>query len=73
VAEYGYASPVDAIGINRAWPGWVDRASAEDARKLATYDPGAARRTLLAAGFSYRGNELIDPKGARVRSWRASG
>jgi peptide/nickel transport system substrate-binding protein len=66
LAEYGYAAPVDAIGINRVWPGWMDRSSAKAARKLAAYDPAEARRTLLAAGFTYEGDTLVDPKGQRV-------
>jgi peptide/nickel transport system substrate-binding protein len=65
-AEYGYSRPVDAIGIDRAWPGWSDADSAPEARRLATYDPAAARRTLTAAGFTYRQGTLEDPAGHPV-------
>jgi peptide/nickel transport system substrate-binding protein len=65
-AEYGYAPPVDAIGIERNWPGWVDPETAREASRLATYDPERARRTLRAAGFSYLGTVLRDPRGNPV-------
>ena len=65
-AEYGYAPPTDAIGIERNWPGWVDPETAREARRLATYDPKNARRTLLAAGFSYLATVLRDPHGHPV-------
>jgi peptide/nickel transport system substrate-binding protein len=66
LAEYGYAPPVDAIGINRIWNDWMDPKSAAEARRLAAYDPAAAKRALLADGFSYRRGTLIDPHGAPV-------
>ncbi len=66
LAEYGYAPPTDAIGINHIWSRWMDPASAAEAKRLATYDPAGARRTLLAAGFSYRRAALFDPRGHRV-------
>jgi peptide/nickel transport system substrate-binding protein len=65
-AEYGYAPPVDALGINRIWPSWIDRGVAAEDRRLASYDPAAARRALLAAGFSFRGEQLFDPRGDAV-------
>ena len=65
-AEYGYAPPVDAIGIERNWPGWIDPETAREAKRLSTYDPANSRRTLLAAGFSYRGTALRDPRGHPV-------
>jgi peptide/nickel transport system substrate-binding protein len=65
-AEYGYAPPADAIGIERNWPGWLDAETARGAKRLATYDPPSSRRLLLAAGFSYRGTELRDPRGHPV-------
>jgi peptide/nickel transport system substrate-binding protein len=69
-AEYGYAPPVDALGINRIWPTWIDRSVAAADRRLAAYDPAAARRALLGAGFSFRGEQLFDPRG-NVVSLRA--
>jgi peptide/nickel transport system substrate-binding protein len=66
LAEYGYAPPVDAIGIDHIWGDWVDPKLAAEARRLATHDPRAARRTLLAAGFSYEHEKLIDPRGDPV-------
>lgn len=65
-AEGGYAPPVDAIGINGVWNSWIDPAVAAEARRLAAYDPPAARRMLLAAGFTYRQGVLFDPRGNRV-------
>ena len=65
-AEYGYAPPVDAIGINRAWPQWIDRGLAAESRRLALHDPAAAKRTLTAAGFSFRDGQLFDPRGNAV-------
>ena len=65
-AEYGYAPAVDAIGIDHVWQRWIGRGVATKARRLATRDPVAARRTLLAAGFSFRAGELFDPRGRRV-------
>jgi peptide/nickel transport system substrate-binding protein len=65
-AEYGYAPRVDALGINRIWPSWIDRRVAAEDRRLASYDPAAARRALLAAGFSFRSGQLSDPRGDPV-------
>jgi peptide/nickel transport system substrate-binding protein len=65
-AEYGYAPPVDAIGIERNWPGWIHPETAGQAKRLSTYDPESSRRTLLAAGFSYVGTALRDPRGHPV-------
>ena len=36
------------------------------AKALATYNPTAAKATLTAAGFTYKGSKLIDPKGNPV-------
>jgi peptide/nickel transport system substrate-binding protein len=65
-AEYGYAPPVDAIGINRIWKSWVDPRLSAEAKRLASYSPDAARRLLLAAGFTYTRGTLLDPRGNRV-------
>jgi peptide/nickel transport system substrate-binding protein len=66
LAEHGYAPPVDAIGINRIWNNWMDPTSAVEAKRLATHSPAEARRTLVAAGFTYRAGILLDPRGQRV-------
>jgi peptide/nickel transport system substrate-binding protein len=66
LAEYGYAPPVDAIGINHIWSRWMDPRSAAAAKRLASYDPAAAKQMLLAAGFTYRRDALFDPRGHRV-------
>ena len=68
LAEHGYAPPVDALGYNRVWPTWIGKSVAAESIALATYDPTAARRLLLATGFTYDGSTLLDPKGARSRS-----
>jgi peptide/nickel transport system substrate-binding protein len=65
-AEYGYAPPVDAIGINRIWDSWMDPRLRVQASRLASYSPAAARRMLLAAGFTYAKRALLDPRGNRV-------
>jgi peptide/nickel transport system substrate-binding protein len=65
-AEYGYGPPANAIGIEHNWAGWATPAIAAEARRLATYDPAAAKRTLLAAGFSYANGSLNDPRGHPV-------
>ena len=68
LGEYGYAPPTDAIGLNGIYPGWIKDASVKAAaKKLATYDPAAAKQTLTQAGFTYKGNNLIDPKGNPVK------
>jgi peptide/nickel transport system substrate-binding protein len=66
LAEHSYAPPVDAIGVERAWPGWTDPSVAREAARLATYDPRAAVRLLRAAGFTYDGDKLVDPRGRPV-------
>jgi peptide/nickel transport system substrate-binding protein len=66
LGEYGYAPPTDAIGIAQLFPTWVDKTVAADAKRLATYNAAAAKRTLTQAGFTYKGDDLYDPKGNRV-------
>ena len=67
LGEYGYAPPTDAIGLGGLFPSWVsDPTVKAQAKKLATYDPAAAKAALLAAGFTYSGSKLIDPKGNPV-------
>ncbi len=67
LGEYGYAPPTDAIGLNGLFPGWVKDAGVKaQAKALATYNPTAAKKLLTDAGFTYKGNNLIDPKGNAV-------
>jgi peptide/nickel transport system substrate-binding protein len=66
LAEYHYAPTVDALGIDHVWPTWIPRHLAAEANALATYNRGAARQTLLAAGFRYNGSALLDPHGTPV-------
>ena len=68
LGEYGYAPPTDAIGINWLFPQWVTDASVKaQAKALATYNPTAAKKMLTDAGFTYKGSQLIDPKGNAVK------
>ncbi|HEY4412653.1 MAG TPA: ABC transporter substrate-binding protein [Gaiellaceae bacterium] len=67
LGEYGYAPPVDAIGLGGLFPQWVTDASVKaQAKAMATYNPTAAKKMLTDAGFTYKGNQLIDPKGNPV-------
>jgi peptide/nickel transport system substrate-binding protein len=67
LGEYGYAPPADAIGLNGIYPQWVTDPTVKAlAKKLATYNPAEAKKTLTAAGFKYKGSSLIDPKGNPV-------
>jgi peptide/nickel transport system substrate-binding protein len=68
LGEYGYAPPVDAIGLGGLFPQWVvDPSVKAQAKQLATYNPTAAKALLTANGFTYKGNALIDPKGNPVK------
>jgi len=68
LGEYGYAPPTDAIGLNGLFPRWVsDPAVKKLARQMSTYNPAAAKKILTGAGFTYKGNKLVDPKGDAVR------
>jgi peptide/nickel transport system substrate-binding protein len=67
LGEYGYAPPTDALGLSGLFPKWVTDSSVRaQAKALATYDPNKAKATLTAAGFTYKGSQLIDPKGNPV-------
>jgi peptide/nickel transport system substrate-binding protein len=68
LGEYGYAPPTDAIGLNGLFPTWVkDESVKKQAKALAAYSPALAKKTLQAAGFTYKGSQLIDPKGNPVK------
>jgi peptide/nickel transport system substrate-binding protein len=67
LGEYGYEPPADAIGLGGLFPDWVSDKSVQAlAKSMAKYDPAAAKKTLTDAGFTYKGNNLYDPKGNPV-------
>ena len=67
LGEYGYAPPADAIGLNGLFPQWVNDAGVKaQSKTLSTYNPTAAKKLLTDNGFTYKGNNLIDPKGNPV-------
>jgi peptide/nickel transport system substrate-binding protein len=67
LGEYGYAPPTDAIGLSGLFPKWVVSPAVKAAAKAAAaYNPAAAKKLLLANGFTYNGNQLVDPKGNPV-------
>jgi peptide/nickel transport system substrate-binding protein len=66
IAEYGYEPPADALGVQGPWPAWADPTLEATAKQLATYNPAAAKAALTAAGFTYSGSTLMDPKGKPV-------
>jgi peptide/nickel transport system substrate-binding protein len=67
LGEYGYAPPTDAIGLSGLFPKWVVSPAVKAAAKAAaSYNPGAAKKLLTANGFTYNGNQLVDPKGNPV-------
>jgi peptide/nickel transport system substrate-binding protein len=67
LGEYGYAPPTTALGLEFLFPQWVTDSSVKaQAKTLATYNPTTAKKTLTDAGFTYKGSQLIDPKGNAV-------
>jgi peptide/nickel transport system substrate-binding protein len=66
LGEYGYAPPTDALGLNGIFPTWYTPAIKKAAQAAAKYDPNAAKQMLQSAGFTYKGSQLIDPKGNPV-------
>ena len=68
LGEYGYEPPADAIGLSGLFPQWVtDPAVKKLAKTMATYSPAAAKKMLTDNGFTYKGNDLVDPKGNKVK------
>jgi len=68
LGEYGYAPPADAVGLNGIFPQWVtDPAVKAEAKRLATYNPTAAKKLLTDSQFTYKGSDLLDPKGNKVK------
>jgi peptide/nickel transport system substrate-binding protein len=67
LGEYGYAPPVDAIGLGGLFPAWVKDGSVKtQAKQMAAFNPSAAKQLLTSNGFTYKGSQLIDPKGNPV-------
>ena len=67
LGEYGYAPPTDALGLSYLFPTWVTDPKVKALAKAeATYNPAAAKALLIANGFTYKGSQLIDPKGNPV-------
>jgi peptide/nickel transport system substrate-binding protein len=68
LGEYGYAPPTDAIGISELFRSWQrNPAVNKEAKRLATYNPDAAKKLLTDNGFTYNGDKLVDPKGQSVK------
>ena len=68
LGEYGYAPATSALGFEGLFPTWVtDESVKAEAKAAATYNPAAAKKMLTDAGFTYKGNSLIDPKGNPVK------
>lgn len=68
IAEAGYEPPADALAMSRLYPAWVDPKLKSQAKALAPTTPNVAKakQVLTQAGFTYKGNDLYDPKGNRV-------
>jgi peptide/nickel transport system substrate-binding protein len=66
LGEYGYGPPADGLGLNGLFSTWYTPALKQAAQAAATYNPSAAKSMLTSAGFSYKGNTLLDPKGNPV-------
>jgi peptide/nickel transport system substrate-binding protein len=67
LGEYGYEPPADGLGLSGLFPEWVtDPAVKELAKKMAAYNPAAAKTMLTSNGFTYKGSSLMDPKGNPV-------
>src|SRR4051794_20310322 len=66
LGEYGYAPPTDALGLGGIFPTWYTPAIKAQAAAAAAYNPAKAKSTLQAAGFTYKGDTLMDPKGNAV-------
>jgi peptide/nickel transport system substrate-binding protein len=66
LGEYGYGPPTDALGLTGVFPTWYTPALKAAAKAASTYNPTAAKALLTGAGFTYKGNQLIDPHGNPV-------
>jgi peptide/nickel transport system substrate-binding protein len=66
LGEYGYAPPTDALGLTGLYSKWYTPEIRAAAKAAATYNPSKAKQMLQAAGFTYKGSQLLDPKGNPV-------
>ncbi len=66
LGEYGYAPATDALGLNGIFPTWESKAVKTVATAAAVYNPTAAKKLLTDNGFTYKGTQLLDPKGNPV-------
>jgi peptide/nickel transport system substrate-binding protein len=67
LGEYGYGPPTDALGLQFLFPTSVtDESVKAQAKQQGTYNPTAAKKMLTDAGFTYKGSQLMDPKGNPV-------
>jgi len=68
LGEYGYAPPTDAIGLNGLFPTWVtDKTVKAQAKEMSTFNQAKAKSLLTSNGFTYKGSQLLDPKGNPVK------
>jgi peptide/nickel transport system substrate-binding protein len=66
IAEAGLEPPADGLGMAKLWPSWVDPKLKAQAKAMTTLNPTKAKSLLTAAGFTYKGSSLYDPKGNAV-------
>ena len=67
LGEYGYAPATSALGLEQMYPKWIDPSLKARAKAMAAYNPSAAKTAFQAAGFTYKGSSLLDPKGNPVK------
>ena len=67
LGEYGYAPATSALGLEQMYPKWIDPSLKARAKAMAAYSPSAAKTAFQAAGFTYKGSSLMDPKGNPVK------
>jgi len=69
LGEYGYAPPVDALGLSGLFPKWVTDASVKaEAKQMATYNPAAAKAMLTSTGSRTRAASSSTRRATRSRS-----
>jgi peptide/nickel transport system substrate-binding protein len=66
IAEAGLEPPADGLGMSKLWPSWIDPRLKSLAKSMTVLNPAKAKQLLTAAGFTYKGSDLYDPKGNRV-------
>jgi peptide/nickel transport system substrate-binding protein len=67
LGEYGYAPPTDALGLTGLFGNWYTASLKAQAAAAAAYNPSGAKALLTGAGFTYKGSQLLDPKGNPVK------